>query len=168
MKFHKFTQIAEYSKWYLKFQYYIFFIIKSLPTLLQWKYNWSCIKILWWEIDEMNENGNLKELMKKMKERENVLKVKKFIKSIWLYFYLALFLMISDWFDQMNEVETEMNQFYINIVQTVLFRENSVRKFLSYKNSFHSIKIKEKNWKWNKMNDKSKIIIVFHVFKEDE
>ena len=155
------------AKWCLKFQSYIF-IIKSLPTLLQWKYNWSCIKILWWEIGKMNENGNLKEMMKKMKERENVLKLKKFIKSIWLYFYLALFL--NDfWLIWSNEWSwDQMNRFCNNIVQIVLFRTNSNWKFLSYKKSFHSIKIKEKNWKWNKMNDKSKIIIVFDVFKEDE
>ena len=46
--------------------------------------------------------------MKKLKERENVLKVKKFINSICLYFYFVLFLMIYVYFEQMNEIATEI------------------------------------------------------------
>ena len=124
------------------------------------------LQILWWEIDEMNENGNLKELMKKMKERENVLKVKKFIKSIWLYFYLALFLMISDWFHQMNEVEIEMNQFYINIVQPCFSERIPFENFYHIKIHFIQSKSKRKIENETKWMIKAKLSLFFMFSKK--
>ena len=92
----------------------------------------------------MNENGNFKEIDEKNERKRKCIESQEILQ---FNLFVFLFCSLSDdlclfWTNEWNS--DQMNHICNNIVQTVLFRSNCDWKFLSYKNSFLSIKIKGK------------------------
>ena len=93
---------------------------------------------------------------------EEIERKRKWIKSEEIHqinLIVIPFYSLSDdlWLFWVNEwIWDKMNQFCLNIIQTIIFRENSDWKFLLYKISFNQNQ--RENFKMKQNNDKNKLI----------